>query len=187
MEEVRPHPTLAQLVATYGKAGNTTFGGGDPTVAALRRELCEQKRWLSEEQFAVAFSVGRVVPGTNVLAFVAASAYQIHGWVAAVLAVIAASAPSAVVAVWLLVGLEASQRNPVAKAAAAAILASVVGMMLASSWQLMRPAMTRAKWPRVVCFAGGALLLREVGQLSPLQVLALAALAGYWWREEDAA
>jgi chromate transporter len=176
---------LWRLVATYGKAGSTTFGGGDPTVAALRRELVEQRGWLTDEQFGVAFSVGRVVPGTNVLAFVAASAYQIHGWLAAVLAVIATSAPSAIVAVWILVGLEISQRNVVAKAAVSGILAAVVGMMFASAWQLARPALTRRKWPRVVFFAGGALLLREVVQLSPLQVLVVAALIGVWWRDEE--
>lgn len=187
MEAVKKRPRLLDVVRVYAKAGNTTFGGGDPTVAALQRELCEQKHWLTEEEFAIAFSVGRVVPGTNVLAFVAASAYQIHGWLAAVLAVVAASAPSAVIAVWLLVALDAANRNVYAKAAAGAILASVVGMMAASAWQLMKPAFTRTKWLRVILFSGGALVLREVVQLSPLQVLVLAAVIGAFWRDGDAA
>ncbi|MBI4908148.1 MAG: chromate transporter [Acidobacteria bacterium] len=179
-------PSRSDVVAVFGKAGNTTFGGGDPTVASLRRELCDQKGWLSQEQFAIAFAIARVVPGTNVLAFVAASAYQIRGWITAVLAVIAASAPSAVIAVWLLIALDAAQRNRLATAAAAGILASVVGMMIASAWQLIRPALTAAKWPRVLVFMGGALLLREWANWSPLQVLLAAAAIGALWRDEDA-
>lgn len=178
-------PSIRQVVALYAKAGNTTFGGGDPTVAALRRELCEVRGWLSQDDFAIAFSIGRVVPGTNVLAFVAASAYQIGGWLAAVLSTLVASAPSAVISVWLLIALDVANRNPLAKAAASAILASVVGMMVASAWQLVRPALTRAKWPRVVCFMGGALALREVAGWSPVQVLLAAAILGAIWRDQD--
>ncbi|MBI3209618.1 MAG: chromate transporter [Candidatus Solibacter usitatus] len=182
-----PHrPSLREVAALYLKAGNLTFGGGDPTVASLQRELVDRRGWITAEQYSIAFSVARIVPGTNVLAFCAASAYQMQGWVGAVLSVLAASAPSAVLAVWILTALDAAQRNPLANAAAGAVLASVVGMMFASAWQLMKPALADAKWFRVVVFSGGALILREWLRLSPVEVLFAAGLCGAFWREGTA-
>src|SRR5438309_8949921 len=60
--------TLARLTAVFFRIGNTTFGGGDPTVAALRRELIDRKGWLTDNDYAIAYALARVTPGTNVLA-----------------------------------------------------------------------------------------------------------------------
>src|SRR5581483_6974984 len=69
--------TLARLTAVFFRIGNTTFGGGDPTMAALRRELVERKEWLTDEDYATAFALARVTPGTNVVAFCAAAGAKI--------------------------------------------------------------------------------------------------------------
>lgn len=178
-------PSLAALASIYTKLGNTTFGGGDPTIAALQRELGERRGWLSQEQFALAFSLSRVTPGTNVLAFCAATAYQLSGWMASVMAVLGASAPAAVLAVWLTLGFESAVRNAYTNGAILAVLAAVTGMMVASSFALARPSLNRRGWPRVVLLSGGTLLLREAWNLSPLQIMAFASAVGALWLEDD--
>lgn len=180
-------PSLGALSWIYTKLGNTTFGGGDPTIVALRRELGDQRGWLSAEQFALAFSLSRVTPGTNVLAFCAATSYQLSGWTASLLAVLGASGPSAVLAVWLTLGFESAGKNIYTNGAILAVLAAVVGMMVASSFALVRPSLTRRAWPRVVLLSGGTLLLRELWNLSPLQVMAIASAIGAIWLEDEAA
>ena len=74
-----PAPTLRKLTGVFLRIGNTTFGGGLPTMAALQRELVEQHDWLSPEDYALAFSLARVTPGTNVIAFCAATGARIMG------------------------------------------------------------------------------------------------------------
>src|SRR4051812_48077548 len=71
--------SLRELTAIYFRIGNTTFGGGVPTIAALQRELVDRKGWLSHEEYGLAFALARVTPGTNILAFVAATGAQILG------------------------------------------------------------------------------------------------------------
>jgi chromate transporter len=181
MESVT-RPSLSGILALYGKVGNTTFGGGDPTMAILRRELCDRRGWLTNEQFALAFSLARVTPGTNVLAFCAATGQMMLGWLASVVAVIAASAPSAALVVWLTMAFQSSSRNPVTQAAANAVLAAVVGMMAASVWALAKPSLTRSGWLRVVLFTGGTVVLHEVLNWSPIQIMAFSALAGILWK-----
>jgi len=72
-----PAPTLRQLTGVFFRIGNTTFGGGLPTMAALQREFVEQHHWLTPEDYALAFSLARITPGTNVIAFCAASGARI--------------------------------------------------------------------------------------------------------------
>lgn len=175
------------LITIYLKAGNTTFGGGDPTIAVLQRELGERRGWLSEENFALAYSVSRITPGTNILAFCAATAYQLAGWIASIAAVVASTAPSAVVVVWLTIAFQSSDRNFVTKAALGAVLASVAGMMAASIWLLAKPSLTRDHWIQALVIIGGTLLLRQYWNVSPILLLLLAATAGFFWKEGRAA
>ncbi|MFN7931889.1 MAG: chromate transporter [Bryobacteraceae bacterium] len=183
MERVKP--SVSALAWIYTKLGNTTFGGGDPTIAALQREFGERRGWLTQEQFALAFSLSRVTPGTNVLAFCAATGYQLSGWMAALLGVLGASAPSAVLAVWLTLGFESAVGNVYTNGAILAVLAAVTGMMVASSFALARPSLNRRGWLRVLLLTGGTLLLREVWNLSPLQIMAAASTVGALWLEDE--
>ena len=96
---------------------------------------------------------------------------------------IAASAPSAVLAVWLTIVFESADRNPIAKTTVSGVLAAVVGMMGAAVWQLAKPSFHRKGWLRIVVLTGGTLLLREVWDWSPLEIMVLAAGIGAVWRE----
>ncbi len=180
-------PPLGPLTTVYLKAGNTTFGGGDPTIAVLQRELLERRKWLDEEQFAISYSLARVTPGTNVLAFCAASAWILRGWLGAMAAVFAASGPSSLLAVWLTVAFEASTQNRLAQAIVASVQASVVGIMAASALLLLRPHLAAHSWLRILLLTGGTLLLHDGLGFSPLPVMALAALAGWFWKEPGTA
>src|SRR5580698_9301586 len=104
-------PSLAALTNLYLKIGNTTFGGGDPTMALLQRELIFRK-WITQEDFALAYSLARVTPGTNVLAFCAATGARVLGLVGAFAAVLAVTLPSAILAVLLTRGFETWRDHP---------------------------------------------------------------------------
>ena len=98
-------PSLASLTTLYLKIGNTTFGGGNPTMALLQRELI-RRAWITREDFALAYSLARVTPGTNVLAFCAATGARVLGITGAIAAVLAVTLPSAFIAVLLTRGFE---------------------------------------------------------------------------------
>lgn len=174
---------FGSLVNVFLKITNLTFGGGDPTMVALQREFTERRGWLTMEQHALIYSLARITPGTNVLAYCAGAAWTIGGTAAAAAALMVASIPASLAAVWLVIGYQHSSANRWAQAAVEATIAAVVGMMLSAAFALMRPQLTRSAWPRVIVFAGGTLLLREWFALGPVQLIAFAAAAGYWWYE----
>ncbi len=173
-------PSLASLTALYLKIGNTTFGGGNPTMALLQRELI-RRDWITREDFALAYSLARVTPGTNVLAFCAATGARVLGLVGALAAVMAVTLPSAVVAVLLTRGFETWRTNPWAIAAIGGIVAAVSGMMWASVCLLIKPFLGL----RALLFAGSAFLAAWKFHVTPVPVILVAALAGFLWPHQE--
>jgi chromate transporter len=174
------------LTALFARLLNLTFGGGDPTMAALERELVGRRRWLTREDYGLAYGLARLTPGTNVLAFCAAAAWTVRGWRGALLAVAVGSAPSAVVTVLLTYGYEVFKSRPLATGVIAGLLASAVGMMAAAAWSLVRPQLRRGQWLRTLVLTGGSVVLLLFLPVSPIIVLALAAAAGFFWKAPEA-
>jgi chromate transporter len=173
---------LYRLFLIFLRVSNLTFGGGDPTMAALHAELVAARGWLSGEKYALIFALARITPGTNLLAFCAGAGWALSGWAGAVLSVLAATLPSAVVVLFLAVGYEAWKSNALAMAAIAGSLAAAVGMMATGAWQLLWPHLGSRRWWRTAIVFGASLLLSLKFSLSPIQVLALAAITGLLWR-----
>ncbi len=178
-------PSPRALAILFGRIGNLTFGGGDPTMAALYQELVVRRRWLDPGQYGLIWSLARVTPGTNLLAFCVGVGWRLAGLSGALAAILALTFPSAALTIWLTYTFQAVRSNPWAVAAIAGILAAAVGMMAAGAWQILRPHLTRSGWLRVLVMGGGAFALAHMAGLTPIVVLAIAAAAGALWPERD--
>ena len=64
---------LLTLFFLYFKIGLVNFGGGYAMLPLLQRELCEKRKWVTEEEIANYYAVGQSTPGAiavNVATFV---------------------------------------------------------------------------------------------------------------------
>ncbi len=174
--------SLLRLFWIFLRIGNLTFGGGEPTMAALQSELVATHRWLAPERYGLIYALARITPGTNILACSAGLAYELLGWRGALLAVAAVTVPSAAVVVLLTAGYQSWKSNPLAMAAIGGTLAAAVGMMAAAAWQLLRPHLARGRSLQALVVFIGSVLLSLRFDLSPISVLGLAALAGFFWQ-----
>jgi chromate transporter len=176
----RHRPTLKQLIEVFLRIGNTTFGGGDPTIAVLQREF-HRRGWLTHERFTLAYGLARVTPGTNLLAFCAGAAWFMLGLTGAIAAVLAVTIPSSVLVIWLTHVCEAGRANRWAYAAIAGTVAAAVGMMVAAALKLVQLQITKSNWPVAGAIVLAAFVLSRTFALSPLQIIGLAAVAGVFW------
>jgi chromate transporter len=174
--------SLARLFLLYLRLGSLTFGGGNPTMAVMHTEMVVRRKWLSSENYAVAYALARLTPGTNMLAFCAGTGWELLGWTGAIAGVLAAAVPAGIVVMLLTQGYGAVRSNALAMAAIAGTLAAAVGMMAAAAWELLRPYLDRRRWLRALMISGASALLSLRFDLAPIQVLALAAAAGLVWR-----
>jgi chromate transporter len=178
-----PRPHLTAVTRLFARVGVTVFGGGDPTIAILQREFL-RRDWLPPEKFAIAFGLARLTPGTNVIAFCAAAGWYILGFAGALAAVFAITIPPSILVVWITRAYDLTAHSVLAQSIANALLAAAVGTMIGAALLLVRTQTSRARWLKPMVISSGAFLLAFVAKLSPLQVIAIAAIAGFFWVED---
>ena len=164
---------LTELTKLFLKAGNLTFGGGDPTVALLHRELVENRQAITPVQYGIAFALARITPGTNVLAFSAAVAYLMRGWPGALLAVMASSIPSALVVLAATSAAAAESQHPLLRAVVESLIAVAVALIASTVLSLVKPGwQSGRRWVSVALVAISA-AATYLGLLPPIAILFL--------------
>jgi chromate transporter len=174
-----------ELSSILFRIGGLTFGGGNASIAAIHQELVTKRGWLSQAQFQFCYALARVSPGTNLLAFCVAVGWTLLGWRGALVAVLSLSVPSAALVILFTHFYEAWHTYPLAQTVIRGLLAATIGIIVASAWILVRPAITSGKWLRPVVIVTGAIILTLHYSVPPLRVLALAALVGLIWQEKE--
>jgi chromate transporter len=179
-------PSLSQIAWVFARIGNTVYGGGTPTMAALEQEIVAKRRWLEPHETQLTHAVSRLTPGTNVLAFCVGTGWLLRRSGGAVVALAAASIPCSLLAVALtsLYGVWAGY--PVARFALRGALASAVAIMVATCWTLIRPHWQHRFYVRVAVLFAATLALATIGNQSPIRVLGLAAVVGVLWPPSEA-
>ena len=182
---------MGKLTEVFFRIGNTTFGGGYITMVMLGRDLVGKRGWMKQDDYDLAFSLARITPGTNIIAFCAAVGSLLRGWSGAFLAVMAVTLPSALMAVLLQQGFESWRSHPYALSAIGVTSAAVTGMMWSTVWMLARPyiggSSLRDKWvrtTRAVLLLGGSCGAAWLG-VTPVPIILVAMVVGFLWLDED--
>lgn len=181
--------SLSTLTNIFFRVGNSTFGGGYVTMAVLGRELVDLREWITKDDYALAFALARVTPGTNVIAFCAAAGWLVLGVAGAVAAVFASSAPSAALAVLILQGIESGSSHPLIMGALAGTVAAVSGTMWSIVLWLVRPFFRgrASNILRTLLIFGGSFVASWKFGLTPVPILASAMLIAVLWRTKEPA
>ena len=76
---MQSNPTLRQSTATWCKIGLLSFGGPAAQIALMHREIVENKKWLSEDQFLNALNFCVLLPGPEAMQLATYSGWRING------------------------------------------------------------------------------------------------------------
>jgi chromate transporter len=174
----RPIPSLLDLFLTYGRIGLIGFGGIN---AWARRVLVEEKRWLSDQDYAETLGLGQVLPGPNALNAAIMIGDRFHGTAGAIAAPVAMFGGPLILLAGLAMFYDAYGEVPVVKAVLAGVAAAAAGMVLGTAAK-----MTQKLKPPPMLLAVGLCTLLAAGVLRvplPYVVLGLApfGIAAAWW------
>lgn len=172
-------PSLFQIGSMFTRYANLTLGGGSATTAVIHGEIVGKRRWVSEEQFALSFALGRLTPGTNLLAFCVDIGWILRRWAGAIVALLAASIPCTLIVVAITALFADWQENPYVQAAIRGAVAAAVAITVKTVWTIAHPHYKRGNRPRVVLIGVIAFALHAIVGLSPITVLLIAAIAGF--------
>ena len=173
------HSRLAPIAWVFARYANLTLGGGSATTAVMHGEIVSKRHWVSDEQFALAFALGRLTPGTNLLAFCVGIGWILNRWAGAVIALLAASIPCTLAVVVITVVFAEWQENAFAQAAIKGAIAAAVAITVKTVWTIAHPHFRPGNRTRVLLIGVAAFSLHVFVGVSPINVLLLAAVAGF--------
>ena len=143
------------------------------SIELLRRTL-ERRGWLDDGEHGVLNAVARLTPGTNVLAYLAALGWSLHGAAGAAVAVLGGSVPGSVI-VALLTATAASIDRWLAVRAALAVATLVAAVLvLVNAWSLVRPYVRGGRVAWTLASIALAAVLSFLGATPVRVILALA-------------
>jgi chromate transporter len=149
-------------------------------MAVLQREIIGRRKWLSVDKVGVAYGLARITPGTNLLAFVAATGWLLRGIPGATLALLAASFPCSAVATLITSLYELWSGNRAVAAAFSGAMAGAVAVMAGAGWSLVRPYLRSVPRLQAALLVVGSFVL-GILEAAPLRVIAAAAAIGLLW------
>ncbi len=170
---------LKQIASIFIRFGNLTFGGGSATIAVLHREIIERRQMLPEEQFALSFALSRLTPGTNLLAFCTSVGWLLKRFSGAIVALLSASIPCALIVTIVTIAFSQWQSNPIAQAAIHGAIAAAVSITVKTCWVLAKPHFYTGTRLLTFFIAVVAFVLHVAIGLSAVHVLLIAGVAGF--------
>jgi chromate transporter len=159
------------------------FGG---VLAVTQRVLCEQKRWLTREQFVEILSVGQVLPGPNICNVALMIGDRFFGWRGAFAALAGMMAIPAVLVLAITILYAEFAAHPVVAGALKGMGAVSAGLIVATALKLLG-ALRANPMGAPVCIALGIGMFGAVALLRwplawMLTGLGLVACLYAWYR-----
>lgn len=173
-------PSLPEVASVFARYANTTFGGGSATIAVLKQQVVEKRRWLRESEFELNYALSRLTPGTNLLAFCTAAGWTRRRWLGAIIALLASSIPCSLLVLLVTVFYEELQGSSYFHAAIGGALAAAVAIMGATAWVFAEPHVKAAPW-KAVFIVPMTVGLALGFDLSPVKNLLISAAIGIAW------
>jgi chromate transporter len=171
-------PSLGEIADVFARYGNFTLGGGSATSAVIHGQVVTRRRWVNDQQFTLCFALGRLTPGTNVLAFCTGIGWVLRGLPGALVALLAASIPCTLIVIAITALFREWQGNAVAQAAIHGAVAAAVAITAKTSWTIAGPIYRGGARLRVALIGAAAFGLYVVVGVPAIYVLLGAALTG---------
>ncbi|WP_158633662.1 chromate transporter [Tautonia sociabilis] len=157
---VAPPPSLGHLGWLFLRIGAVAFGGLGAGLALIERDVVEKRRLLTAEDVTEALTYTKLLPGSTLIQVVSYLGYKLRGWPGSALATGAFVLPAAVLMMLLAALYGAVTQMPGIGPAVNGLTASVVGLLLSTTYRLGK---ANIKGPltmslALLAFAAGAFL-----------------------------
>ncbi len=175
LERIAQTPTLGGLFLSFLKIGVIGFGGSLAVIAQIRALVVQQRRWLSDHEFAAGFALGQTLPGTaagNTATYVG---LKLRGWRGATVALTGFVLPSMLMMILLAILYRHLRYLPDTDRLFHGLNAAVVAVIVVSGLRMGRHTLQQ-RWQWGVAVAAcltGALLGASV-----IEVVLTAGLVG---------
>ena len=149
-------PTLPELTRVFFRIGCLSFGGPAAQIAMMHRELVDDRKWVSEQDYLSALSFCMLLPGPEAMQLATWMGWRQHGTRGGLIAGGLFVLPGACVVLALTMVYAAFGALPLVAALFTGVQAAVVAIVIEALLRVSRRALKgRAQWViAVLAFAG---------------------------------
>lgn len=177
MSEKKPG-SLFQLFLVFLKIGAFTFGGGYAMIPLIQREVCENKKWLKEQEISDIVAMSESTPGPIAINAATFVGYRVGGFIGACIATLGVVLPSFLIISAISLILTEFQSVKAVQYAFMGIRAAVLALILKALWMMFR---TSRKKVLSYIIMGVSLILTAVLKIDTVFVIIGCGLFGLIW------
>lgn len=164
-----------QLFKSIFKIGAFTFGGGYAMIPLIEKEVVDNKKWISKEEFMDVLLVSQSLPGALAINTSIFLGYKIAGFMGAILALLGVVLPSFLIILVIAAFFMQFRNNYYVNAAFMGISAAVPMLILIGALSLSKGLKKELRTGVTIIIAVIAL---SVFKLNPILVIIISAVYG---------
>ncbi len=170
-------PGVLQIFTGFLGIGLMGFGG---VLPLSRRMLVEDKRWLSQQEFADLLGLCQFLPGGNVINISVAVGMKFRGWRGALAGILGLTAiPTAFVVVLGFI-YDRYSNDPHVQHVFAGLAAAAAGLLIGMAVKMLKPLLTRPSALLVVVALVLAIAILRLPLLAAMLAMAPISVALAW-------
>ena len=167
---------IGALFLSFLKIGAFTFGGGYAMISIIEHEVITRRGWISKGDFVDLLTIAQSSPGPISLNTAVFVGYRLRGVRGALAALAGIVLPSFVIILLIALLFADIRHNALVEAAFKGMRPAVIALIVAPVFSLSK-GLHRALWLVIAATAFAIWWL----ELSPIYLLAAAALGGVAW------
>ena len=176
MAASREYPTLLELFLVFLRVSAVTIGGGYVMFPLLKREVVDDKGWVSDEEIIDYYALGQSIPGIIAMNTSTLIGYRKRGVPGAIMAAAGMAMPSLVIIMLIAAFLVPYFDHLWVQKAFAGIRAAVVAMIVMAVFQVAKKSVNTVS--RIAIAAGSFLAIAGL-HVHPVLMILTGALLGF--------
>jgi len=138
IERISRTATLGGLFLSFFKIGLVGFGGGLAVISQIRALVVNQRRWLTDQEFAEGFALAQSLPGTNAGNAATYIGLKLRGWRGACVSLAGFILPSMLMMIALAILYRHLRVLPDTDRIFHGLNAAVVALIVVTAWRIGR-------------------------------------------------
>lgn len=163
---------LGQLFGTFFRIGLFTIGSGYAMIPLIQREVVDNRKWFTEEEFLDQFALAQSSPGPFALNTAIFVGYRMRGVTGALVSMVGVTLPPFIVMLFIASCLTGFRENRWVDAAFSGMRPAVLSLIAVPFVRYL----SRMKWPAVLAASVTALAIWQLGVSPTYLILGGAAI-----------
>lgn len=161
------------ILIAFFRSGMLGYGGGPSAIPLVHKEVVQNYKWMSDDEFSDVLAMGNTLPGPINTKMAGYIGYRIDGFWGMLIAIGASIVPTILLMILLLTSLASFKDQPWVAGMIKGVIPVVGVMMAVLTWQFFQNAKKDLGWTWAIALLLGSLLATGLFGIHPAIIIGL--------------